>query len=205
MGFAGAFTVLKTAYGLYSTYKGYQEQNAMLEYQSDVQEYGAQIEEFKAVDAEERGKIQARLEMMKAANAAGVHKTTEVGGGEGGAAVGVGSRYDTVEDIMVNGAMMAKLAKRNGDMEAWGHRRQKDIMLSNADMLDSQKTSGFDMIAGTVFGNAAGLGKSWDSVKPGTGLDTIAVPQNSSLPLAEQGPVRSSVVQSETLNSLSFY
>jgi len=150
-----AVTAVTAAYSAYTTYQDYQNQNALMDYNADMEKYNADILEMKAVDAEERGKIQERMEIMKAANAAGVHKTTEAGGGEGGAEIGVGSRYDSVEDIQVNGKLMGQLAMRNAQMDAWDIRNKATAHRTRAKMFKSQKASSFDVVLGTTM---AGVG-----------------------------------------------
>jgi hypothetical protein len=166
MAMTAAVTALSTAYTMYSTYKDTQAHNAMLDYNSDMEMYNADIADLQADDAEERGAIQERMEYMKAANLAGVHKTTEVGGGEGGAEINVGSRYDSVEDIAVNGDMMGKLAMRNAKVDAWNLRNRATAHKTNAKMLTSQKASSFDIGLSTVMSGAKGMGTVGEGLTP---------------------------------------
>jgi hypothetical protein len=201
----GIFTALSTAWGVYSSFRDQQMQNELLDYQSDVGKYNAQISQYQADDARERGIIQERLEVMKAAAAAGEHETTEVGGGEGGTVIGVGSRYDAVEDIAINGKMMGDLAKRNAEMEAWGHERQAEMSLYNAKVARSQKKSTFDMVATSVFGNAEGIGKTWDAFKTQPTTIATGTVQNSSLPISQQGPINSATFRTQSLDNISSF
>lgn len=105
------------------------------EYQAAVNRNNAQIADWQAKDATERG---AKAEQTQRLKAAALKSTQRAGMAARGVALDEGSPLAILQDTDMLGEMDALTIRDNADKEAWGHRVQAGNYRSDANMLNNR-------------------------------------------------------------------
>lgn len=141
-------------------YKQSQAQKQAYEYQSAVARNNAQIAEWQAADALERGARSEQSQRLKAAQLKGAQRARMAANG---VALDEGSPLAILQDTDFMNEQDALTIRDNAAREAWGHRVGAANAMSDAGMLGARAGAENPMLsAGSTFLSGAGsVASSW--------------------------------------------
>jgi len=148
----------------YSSYRKSAGEAQGYEYQSAVARSNAQVAEWQALDAEERGKLTARNVGVKGRQFLGKQKAAF---GARNVAMNEGSALNILADTEYGVAFDVNTAKDNAAKEAWMFRNQATNYASNANFLQERADaqSPFLDAAGTALTSGGRVAAHWYSTR----------------------------------------
>lgn len=130
--------------------------NKAADYNAQIQNRNAEIENMKAADAINRGNIAASEHMQ---NVRAMIGTQRAEGGASGAAVDSGTNLNVTEDTAQFGKLDALTIQSNAAREAWTNTNSADNFSANASLISATKSSPAAAGVGSALTGISALGQ----------------------------------------------
>lgn len=152
--------------GSVSAYRGAKADRQAARWQADVQRNNAQIAEWEARDALERGADEVQRHQLKVAD---LKSTQRASFASRGILLSEGSPLRILTDTDFLGELDANVIRRNAAREATSHRNRAATATSNAELLDYQADEINPLMAGTtaLLNGVTSVASKWYAYRTG--------------------------------------